>query len=537
MPQVKPSVHRSPWEPLQSTTFRYLWLATLVSNIGSWMHDVGAGWLMTSLTSSPVMVAMVQTATSLPAVFILLPSGALSDILDRRKYLIFGNIVMAVAALILAILVITSSINAWSLLGLTFTLGIGMAMIMPTWQAIIPEVVPPAQLHGAISLNTMGVNISRVIGSLLAGLIITHIGNAAVFLCNGLTFIFIITVLVRWKRQPNTSKLPPESFIPAIKTGLRYARHSPALQATIFRGVGFFFFASIIWALLPLIARDLLNGGPDTYSYLFAAISIGAITSALLMPRLGAKATNDQLITYASLVFAMGMIVTAKVPILAVTLVSLGFCGAAWITVMTCSQVSAQLALPAWIKSRGIAVFLTFFTASMALGPYTWGNVAALSSLPTAMLIAAAGVILAAFFTQRWPISNNENLDHSPSGHWKTSTPISEISPDQGPVMVSIRYELQQPCIPKFLQLMQSLSKARQRDGAYDWNLLQDMSTHHTYVEFYKLHSWLDHLRQHERISNQDAQIQHDIHALLGQGTKPVITHFVNPPHNENVQD
>lgn len=519
----------SPWEPLKITTFRYLWLATLASNIGSWMHDVGAAWLMTSLSTSPVMVALVQTATSLPAVFILLPSGALSDILDRRLYLITGNIAMGLAALALGVLAYTGDINQWSLLGLTFLLGIGMAMIMPAWQAIIPEVVPHSQLQGAIALNTMGMNVARAIGSLIAGVIIAQIGSAAVFLCNALTFVFIIGVLATWKRKPMETKLPPEGFLSSIHTGFRYARYSPPLQATIIRGVGFFFFASVMWALLPLIAKDLLKGGPDTYSYLFAAISIGAIASALIMPKLRKRLSNDQLITYASFVFAIGMSLTATVHILPLALLSLGICGSAWITVMTCSQVSAQMALPSWIKSRGLAVFLTFFMGSLAIGPYLWGNIAAFSNLPTAMITASIGVALAALLTRRWPVSGNNKLDHNPSGHWKTPEPLHEIQPAQGPIMVTIRYEIEDRSIAEYLELMEILGHARRRDGAYAWDLMQDTTHQGTYVEFYMVKTWLDHLRQHERISKQDALTQKQIRALLITGTAPVITHFVKP--------
>ncbi|MDT8397138.1 MAG: MFS transporter [Pseudomonadales bacterium] len=529
MSQTTASSHSSPWSPLRLRTFRYLWLATLVSNIGSWMHDVGAGWLMVTLTTSPIMVALVQTATSLPAFFILLPSGALSDILDRRLYLMSGNIVMGLTALGLGLLTVTGHVDEWSLLGLTFLLGIGFAMIMPAWQAIIPEVVPRAELGGAIALNTMGMNVSRVIGSLIAGVIIAASGSGAVFLCNAATFIFIITVLAKWKRAPLDTKLPPEGFFPAIKTGLRYARHSPALQATIFRGVGFFFFASVMWALLPLIAKELLHGGPQTYSALFAAISVGAIASALLMPKVRARFSNDQLITYASIIFAIAMIITATVHVLALALLSLSVCGAAWITVMTGSQVSAQTALPNWVRSRGISVFLTFFMGSLAIGPFVWGNIAKFTDLPTAMITASVCLIIAALFTRRWPLSGNDKLDHTPSGHWKTPTPLIPVSPEQGPVMISIRYQVNSSHVPEFLTLMQQLGKARKRDGAFEWQLMQDTSGHDSYLEFFMVYTWLDHLRQHERISTQDAQLQHQIKLLLLTDTIPVITHFVKP--------
>lgn len=522
----------SPWSPLRITTFRWLWLATLVSNIGAWMHEVGAGWLMTELSPSPVMVALMQTATSLPAFFVLLPSGALSDILDRRLYLLSANIGRLVVAVLLALLTLTGLIGPWSLLLLTLLLGINIAMIMPTWQAIVPEVVPRENLQAAIGLNTLGMNVSRVLGSLIAGVIIAMAGSAAVFVCNAVSLLFIISVLLKWRRVPPETALPPERFTNAIATGLRFARHSPALQATIFRSIGFYFFASILWALLPLIARDLLQGDERTYSYLFAAISTGAIGNALVLPRLRRRYNNDQLITRAGLVFAIGIAVTATVHVHALAMLALCVCGAAWITVMTCAQMSAQTALPNWIRSRGLAVFLTFFMGSLGIGPVVWGSIAEATDLPTAMLLSSLGLVLAAWYTRRWPVSGNDQMDHTPSRHWRKPEPVIAVSHEQGPVMVNVRYEVAAEQLTEFLQEIQLLGKARRRDGASFWQIFEDAARPGSYVEAYVVASWLDHLRQHERISRQDARVQQHLKELVVPGTEPVVTHYVNPLPN-----
>lgn len=519
----------SPWSPLKISTFRWLWLATLVSNTGSWMHEVGAGWLMTTLTTSPVMVALMQTATSLPAFFILLPSGALSDIFDRRKYLIAGNGGRLFVAVMLAALTLSGFINEWSLLGFTLILGIGMAMIMPTWQAIVPELVPRSELQAAIGLNTLGMNISRVIGSLIAGQIIAFWGSGAVFVCNAVSLVFIMMVLFRWKRVPPETTLPPERFMAAMATGLRYTRHSPALQATIYRSIGFYFFASVMWALLPLIARVLLEGDEQTYSTLFAAISVGAIGSAFMLQKFRSWMTNDQLITVAGLVFAAGIATTALVHNHLIAMLALCVCGAAWITVMTSAQLAAQTALPNWVRSRGIAIFQMFFMGSLAIGPVVWGGVAELTDLPTSMLIACAGLVVACLFTRRWPVSGNDHLDHTPSKHWQLPQPKLEIAPQQGPVMVQIRYEVAPAQVAEFLFELQLLGKSRRRDGATFWEIFADATQPGSYVEAYVVPSWLDHLRQHERISRQDALIQARIKALLQAGSVPVVTHFVKP--------
>lgn len=519
----------SPWSPLRISTFRWLWLATGVSNIGAWMHEVGAGWLMTELSSSHLMVALMQTATSLPAFFVLLPSGALSDILDRRRYLLAANIGRLLVAALLAVMTLTGWIGPWSLLLLTLVLGINIAMIMPTWQSIVPELVPREHLPAAIGLNTLGMNMSRVLGSLIAGVIVARAGSGAVFICNAVSLVFIIVVLLRWRRVKPETALPPERFTSAIATGLRYAAHSPALQATIIRGIGFYFFASILWALLPLIARDLLEGDESTYSYLFAAFSIGAIANALVLPRLRRRFNNDQLITGAGFAFAIGIALTATVHVHVLAMLALCVCGAAWITVMTCAQTAAQTALPNWIRSRGLAVFLTFFMGSLGVGPVVWGSVAELTDLPTAMLLAAAGLVLAAIFTRHWPVSGNDSIDHTPSRHWRKPEPVLSVQHDQGPVMVNVRYEVAEAQQPAFLQEMKLLGKARRRDGASFREVFEDAAKPGSFVEVYVIATWLDHLRQHERISRHDAAIQHRIKALLQPGTEPVVTHYVVP--------
>ena len=523
---VKPSM--SPWTPLRNNrVFLFLWIATLVSNIGTWMHDVGAGWLVTSLTDSEFVVALMQTATSLPAFFLLLPSGALADIFDRRLYLLTANIGQATVAATLGFLTLSGLIEVWSLLLLTMMLGIGTAMVMPAWQSIIPEVVKREDLSGAIALNTMGMNIARVLGALVAGIIIAAAGPGAVFVTNAVTFTLIIIVLLRWKRQAPEVTLPPEPLIPAVRTGLRYARHSPALLFTIYRSIGFYFFACVMWALFPVIARDLLGADEFGYALLFAFISIGAIINAMFIPRLRARFNNDQLITGASLVFAAGMIITALTQIYIIALFTLALCGSAWITVMTCAQTAAQTALPNWVRSRGIGVFLTFFMGSLAIGPAIWGGLAQLTTIPVAIYTASTCLAVSAFFTRRWPVSGNEGLDHTPSRHWKLPQPAFEVKHEQGPVMINITYQVKPESRQEFLLAMEQLGKSRRRDGAWEWGIMENISKPCSFREFYLVHSWLDHLRQHERISNQDAMIQTRIKDYLVADTEPVITHFI----------
>lgn len=520
---------QSLWSPLKNPVFKWLWLATLASNIGSWMHDAGAGWLITSLTNSAVVVALMQTATSLPAFFILLPSGAMSDIFDRRLYLMIGNIGMALVAVTIAVLTLTGHIQAWSLLTLTLMLGSGMAMIMPTWQGIIPEVVQRGDLQNAIGLNTLGMNMSRVIGALIAGEILRRTGSGVVFVCNAISFLFIIGVLFSWKRVPPPVTLPPEKFLSAVSTGLRFAWHSPALKATIFRSVGFYFFACVMWALLPLIARDLLEGDSTTFSNLYAAISTGAIISGVMQPRLRKLMDTDQLLTLAAIVFGCGISLTALVPVHTLALLTLALCGAAWITVMTCAQMAAQTALPNWVRSRGIAIFQMFFMGSLGIGPVVWGSVTQFTSIRTALLTAGLGVVVATLFTRRWPVSGNALLDHTPSGHWQPPTPQIPVQHGQGPVMITVQYQVEAGNKSAFLAAMQELGRVRRRDGATFWQVFEDANIPGLYVETWVVNTWLDHLRQHERITRHDAEIQFRIRNLVKADTVPVVGQFISP--------
>lgn len=278
----------SAWGPLRHSVFRALWIAALFSNIGTWMQDVGAGWLMTSLDPSPLMVALIQAATTLPIVILALPAGALADIVDRRRLLIGTQVWMLLMATSLGVCTLLGLTTAWLLLAFTFALGCGSALLMPAWAAIAPELVTPKELQAAITLNSLGINVSRAIGPALAGVIIAASGPAFVFLLNAASFLGVLLVLVRWRRIPHETTLPTERLLGAMRAGLRYARHSPVFQAVLVRTAAFFLFASAAWAFLPLIVRQRLGAGPATYGLLLGAIGAGAVAGAFLLPRLRA---------------------------------------------------------------------------------------------------------------------------------------------------------------------------------------------------------------------------------------------------------
>lgn len=532
--QSEVTAEASAWSPLRIPLFRALWLATIVSNIGTWMHDIGAGWLMTSLSPTPVMVALVQTATTLPILFLALPAGALADIVDRRRYLLVIQLWLAAVAALLAVLTIIGVMTAWMLVALTFAMGIGAAMMMPAWAAVTPEIVPRAELQGAIALNSMGMNVARAIGPAIAGVIVSTAGTGAVFALNAVSFLVVMTVLFMWKRQPAATTLPAERFFSALRTGVRFALNHGPLQGAVLRGIGFFLFASAPWALLPLIARDLIGGGPQTFGILVASIGAGAVLGALVLPRVRSRVTKDALVAGATLLYAATMLALASLTNLLALSAAMVVSGIAWISVLSSLQVAAQMALPNWVRSRGLAVFMAAFMGSMALGSLLWGNVAQQTTIATALFVAAAGAVMAVGLTWRWKIGGIEDMDLTPSMHWPSPVTHEGVTPDRGPVMVTIGYRVEDARRDDFLSVVRDLGKRRKRDGAFAWGVMEDTETPNRLVEYFMIESWLEHLRQHERVTNADRVLQDRLRGMLVAGSEPEIMHYVAPADMES---
>jgi len=436
----------APWSPLKERTFALIWAATVVSNIGTWMHDVAAGWLMTSLSPSPLMVALVQTATSLPMVLLALPAGALADIVDRRKLLIGVQAAMLVASAALGLVTLAGGATPALLLAFTFALGVGTALSAPAWQAAVPELVPREKLQPAIALNSLGINISRAIGPALGGFVIAGLGIAAPFLLNAASFVGIIGALALWKRDRPPAELPVERFTGAIRAGVRYARSSRPLQAALLRAAAFFVFASAYWALLPLHAREGLGLPAQGYGLLLGAVGLGAVLGALGLPRLRQRAGLDRLVLGGGLVTAaaMGLLALATEPVAAG--LALFGAGAAWITVLSSLNVAAQGALPDWVRARGLAVYLTVFFAGMTGGSLLWGQAASLLGIPATLGLAAALLALASLLSWRAaPLDAAAGLDLKPSHHWSAPVLAAPVPDDRGPVLVTVEYRID-PC-------------------------------------------------------------------------------------------
>lgn len=502
----------------------------MLSNMGTWMHDVGAGWLMTTLDSTPNIVAAVQAATTLPVVLFALPAGAIADIVDRRRLLISVNLFMALTAASLALLLMFGAVTPTILLVFTFLLGTGAAFIAPTWQAIIPSLVPRQQLPAAIALNSVGINVSRATGPAIAGFLIVSIGMVAPFALNALSFIGIIAALVWWRPPPVApSSLPHERFASAMVVGLRYGLNSGPLKATLIRAGAFFMFASALWALLPLIARELLGGDARLYGILLASIGAGAVLAAFALPTIKAHLGPNTSVAAGCAGTAVSLAILAITHDKFVAIGAAALAGVCWTGVLSSLYVSAHVSLPEWVRARGLSIYLIVFFGSMSLGSIIWGQVATLTSIETALLIASVGIAAFIPLTWRAKLNQGDALDLNPSMHWPATSTFEGNANGRGRVMIQITYKIAEPDRSRFLQLMQELSKSRRRHSAYDWAIVESLETPGTFVETWFEASWVEHMRHHERISMADKVIQDQIRRLHQNDGPPVVRHFMTP--------
>jgi MFS family permease len=506
--------------------FTVIWTATVVSNVGSWMYSAAAGWLMTSLNPDPLWVALVQAASTLPVFLFAIPAGAFADTFDKRKFLIVLETLTTAVSAIYAAMVGFGLATPANLLGFTFLIGATGALTIPAWQAVVPQLVPKEDLTSAVAANSVGVNISRALGPALGGAAITALGIVSPFWINAISNLSVIGALAWWQPSKTSRTLPAERFRGAVVAGFRYARNSPALRATLIRAAGFFLFASAYWALLPLVARTQIASGPGLYGILLGAIGAGAVIGAFVMPWLRSKIGVD-------LLAACGMAGTALTLVLyglardsLTALAASALAGISWIAVLATLTVSAQSSLPDWVRGRGLALFTTVFFGCMTLGSAAWGKLAAILGLPAALFIAAAGAAIAILATWPWKLHTGTASDLTPSMHWPTPEVAGEVDQDRGPVLVTVEYRVRPEDREAFLDSIEPLRQERLRDGAFRWTVYEDAADPGRMVETFLLGSWMEHLRQHERVTNADRMVQEAVQRFH-LGGAPKVTHYI----------
>lgn len=491
------------------------------------MNDVGAGWLMTSLTTSPLLVALIQAATTLPMALLALPGGALADIFDKRKLLLVAQIWSLACALMLFAITISGRVDAYWLLGLVFLTACASAISAPTYQSIIGEIVPRESLPQAVAMGGLGVNIARAIGPAIGGVLVADAGPAWVFLLNGLTYLGTIGVILRWKREASSEQRPREKFGHAIKAGLRFVSGSPELKTVVVRAVTLFLFASATWSLLPIFARLTLRLDAAEYGVLLGCIGAGAIVGAFLLPRLKGLLNANRLSVVSALGLAIAMASLASAQSMPLAAAACLLLGVAWIMIMATIQSAAQLNAPSWVKARALGIFLLAFQGSMAIGAILWGTIAGEIGVRSTLLVAAAALasfqLLAIFF--RLKVDATRDLE--PSYHWPMPTLVRAIDDDRGPVLVTLEYRVPELELDRFLIALKRLRAIRLRDGAYRWGYWQATDDPERIMEFFEVDSWLEHLRQHDRVTNEDRQIQDEVNQF-SIGGKPIVRHWLN---------
>ena len=522
-----PAPGASIWSPLRHPVFRSVWIAWVVASTGTWMQIAGAAWLMTSLTPSPLLVALMQTATSLPVFLVGLLAGALADIVDRRKLLLATQAWILLAALTLGLLTLAGLMSAWTLLAFTFLMGLGTALTGPAWQAMLPELVEREELQTAVTLNAGGFHAAQAIGPALGGLVVAAASPAASFLLNAAALLPMLRAIYRWRPTREASEAPPEDMLGASLAGLRYVRHAPALQAVLVHIGVFILGASALWSLLPVMARRELNLDPTGYGIVLGSLGFGAVCGVLLLPRLRRSLSLDRLTAAATLVFAGATLAAAYLRFVPLVVLTTAAGGMAWLAVMSCVGFAAQTAVPAWVRARALGIYLLVFQGLLALGSFTWGALAQQFGSATALTVAALALVGGAVATWRWPLHQVQDLNLTLSGHWPDPRLVLTPDPQDGPVLVTVEYRVPAERAREFNVVMKAMRRFRRREGAVRWDLFRDLDDPDRYLETFVVPSWGEHLRQHTRVTADDQALEARRDALLQPGIAPVTVHLI----------
>lgn len=517
--------------PLKNRVFRAVWIGNAAAGLGTWLQNTGAGWLMTDLAPEPAMVAAVQAATTLPIFLLALPAGALADIIDRRLFLIASMAVQAVAAVMLAALTIAGLTGAWTLLFFTFLIGAGNAMSSPAWAAITPELVSREDLPQAIALHGMAFNGARAVGPAIGGVVLATIGAWACFAANALSYLPLIGAFAAWKRDASNAP-SRERFLSAVKAGLRYVGSTPALQRLMIRAALLFTFASAPWAFLPLIVRERLAAGPETFGLLLGAMGAGAVFGGLMMPRIRATMRPDMVVAAGGVLASAAILALGLGRHPAIAAAGMFAYGIVWITTIATMQVAAQLSLPGWVRARALSLYQMAFFGALSGGTLLWGWAGEIWGIVPAMSAAAAGGLVASAIGLRVKLPTADAASALPAGP-TLAVPLPRAAhaaaAERGPVVVTIRYVVPKEKTRRFLALMEEVGLCRRRDGAFAWRVLEDLQADDVWVEMFGLERWGDYAGHAARVTAGEAELLALV-ASLHKGEEPPETHLYLGP-------
>ncbi len=513
----------SPLEPLKHPLFRAIWITSLITNFGGLIQSVGASWMMTSISTTQ-MTALVQASVSLPIMLLSLTAGALADTMDRRKIMLVAQTFMVLISACLAVLAWMGLLTPWILLSFTFLIGCGVAFNGPAWQASVGDIVPREDLASAVTLNSMGFNLARSLGPALGGVVVAVAGAAAAFAVNAVSYIGLLLVLFRWKPNRPQHTLPREGLLTAMGGGLRYAILSPRIVAVLVRALIFGIGASGLQALMPVIARHEVGGGPLIYGILLGSFGVGAVGGALFISELRARFKTETIVRFWTLTFAVAGICVGFAPTIYLTVPALMLGGAAWVTVLSTFNVTVQMSAPRWVVARALALYQMCAFGGMAAGSWLWGSLAQNYSITLALCISAGVLVLCTAIGLRAPLANGEDLNLAPLDRWREPSTELHIEPRSGPIIISITYRIDDEDVPELLRLMEERRRIRRRDGAHQWRLMRDLADPNLWTEKYQVATWLDYIRHNQRMTHEDSRIGEDIRALH-KGDQPPSVH------------
>ncbi|RJG47403.1 MFS transporter [Mesorhizobium sp. DCY119] len=522
--------------PFKHGIFRSVWFASLASNFGGLIQSVGAAWMMTAISNSADMVALVQASTALPIMLFSLASGAIADNYNRRKVMLTAQAFMFAVSIALTLAAYFGFLTPWLLLSFTFLLGCGTALNNPSWQASVGDMVPRSDLPAAVSVNSMGFNLTRSVGPAIGGIIVAAAGAAAAFAVNAFSYLPLLFVLSRWKQKETPSTLPRETLGIAMTAGLRYVAMSPNIEKVLLRGFVFGFTAISVLALLPLVARDIVQGGPLLYGVLLGAFGIGAVGGALINAWLRQKLTSEWIVRLGFMGFAICATVAALSQMAWLTCAALLIGGASWVISLSLFNVTVQMSTPRWVVGRALSLYQTATFGGMALGSWIWGVIAENHGAGEALLASAALMIAGAALGLKWftlPEQTSLNLD--PLNRWKEPHLALDVKPRSGPIVIMIEYVIRLDDTAEFLDAMAERRRVRRRDGARQWTLARDLENPELWMETYHTPTWVEYVRHNQRITHADAIIGERVRKLHSGAEPPRVHRMIERPTDWSV--
>ncbi len=504
--------------PLRHAQFRVFYMGSVGAALGYTMQATVAAWLMATLTPSALMVALVQTASTAPSLLLGLFAGALADIVDRRKVILVTQILLLVATAFLGAATLAGWIGPVTLLALTFLIGAGFTVYMPAQQASINELVERVELPRAVALGAVAFNVARAVGPALAGAIAAWLGTGSALIASSLFFLLMIVAVRGWKRREIVLRGVPETLLSGVMSGLRYARHSPAMRSLILRNLSFCLSASALWALLPVIARDQLGMGAGGYGLLSGSFGIGAVVGALLIPGQLQKKTLNAVVSSGVLLWTVSTLLIAATDFTVMALVGACGSGMAWVSVLASLSAGAQSSAPAWVRARAVAMNLVAVQSSLALGSVIWGALASASGTRVALAAAAGALVVLHLANRRIKVEMGTEADVTPGVQLPDLAIAVEPLPDDGPVLIQIEYQIAAEHSDAFLRAIHAVGTVRRRNGASSWRVFRDLGEDGRYVERFIVTSWAEYVRLRTRMTIADRKLQDRVEELQRKG-------------------